>query len=165
MTAGASAPRTVILVDGRSGSGKTTLAPRIAAEFGAQLVRLDDLYPGWDGLEAGAAAVVDDVLRADAPGWRAWDWVADAPAAWHPLDPAAPIVVEGCGALSRASAPLATLSLWVELDDEERKVRALARDGVAYAPHWDRWAAQEAAFLAREHPRALADVVVDGRAL
>ena len=60
-----------ILIDGRSGSGKTELARSIAAHWPeAQLVRLDDLYPGWDGLDAGSAAV---------PGiltdfrWRAWD--------------------------------------------------------------------------------------------
>jgi hypothetical protein len=48
----------------------------------------------------------------------------------------------------------------VELDEATRKRRALARDGEAYAPYWDRWAAQEAAFIAREHPQALADRVV-----
>jgi len=64
------------------------------------------------------------------------------------------------GAISAASRPLADLALWVQLDDATRKQRALARDGDTYAPHWDRWAAQELRYLAREDPQALADVTI-----
>ncbi|MDQ1578127.1 MAG: hypothetical protein QOE21_814, partial [Microbacteriaceae bacterium] len=56
-----------------------------------------------------------------------------------------------------------TFAIWVELDAATRKRRALDRDGDAYRPHWDRWAAQELAFAEREHPSELADLVVDGR--
>jgi cytidylate kinase len=152
-----------ILVDGRSGSGKTRLAAAlVAARPVAQLLRLDDLYPGWDGLAAGYRMLHDDVLAASDPSWRRWDWVAGAPAERHRIDPAAPLVVEGAGALGRATRPYAALAVWVELDGATRKRRALARDGDAYAPHWDRWAAQEAAFIAAEQPARLADLVVDG---
>jgi uridine kinase len=152
--------RPVVLVDGRSGSGKSTIARELAAGMDAELVRLDDLYPGWDGLEAGSRHVHDHVLAASVPRWRRWDWGADAPAEWHELDPSRALVIEGCGALSRANRALASFGVWVELDDATRKRRALARDGGTYAPHWERWAAQEDAFIAREHPRHLADVVV-----
>ncbi len=40
----------ITLVDGRSGSGKTTFATELAEREGAQLLSLDDVYPGWDGL-------------------------------------------------------------------------------------------------------------------
>ena len=157
--------RPVVLIDGRSGSGKTTLARILAPALGAQLVRLDDFYTGWDGLEAGSTMVVLDVLQPRNPGWHRWDWTHDSAGEWHPIDKDLPLVVEGCGTLSRAAAPQATLRVWVELDDAERKRRALARDGSGYAPYWDRWAAQEDEFIARENPRALADIVVDGREL
>lgn len=148
-----------ILIDGRSGSGKTELARSIVGAWPeAQLVRLDELYPGWDGLDAGSAAVAGILTTFR---WREWDWTTGRPGGWHDLDPARPIIVEGVGALSRASRTFADLGLWVQLDDTIRKQRALARDGDTYAPHWDRWAAQEERFIARENPRALADVVID----
>ena len=154
------ATRPVVLIDGRSGSGKTELASALAPILSAQLVRLDDIYPGWSGLDAASEAVARDILGRHR--WQRWDWAAGAPAEWHELDPAVPIVVEGCGALSRASRALATFSIWVELDAVTRKARAIERDGEAYAPYWDRWAAQEASFIAREHPADLADLIVRG---
>lgn len=148
-----------ILIDGRSGSGKTELARSIVSHWPeAQLVRLDDVYPGWDGLDA-ASAAVPGILKQHR--WRQWDWVTGRAAHWHELDPQRPLIIEGVGAISRASRPLADLALWVELDDDTRKQRALARDGDSYAPHWDRWAAQELRFIAREDPRGLADVIME----
>jgi uridine kinase len=157
---------TITLIDGRSGSGKTDLARRMVETMPATtLVRLDDIYPGWDGLEAGSRHVHDHVLEPLAAGqparWQRWDWESGAPAEWHDVDPARPLIVEGCGSLSRANRALADLGIWVELDAPTRKLRALARDGEAYVPHWDRWAAQEEAFIAREHPRDLADRVLE----
>lgn len=148
------------LLDGRSGSGKSELASALARDWPElQVVRLDDLYPGWDGLDDGSAAV-PGILTTHR--WRDWDWVAGAPGDWHDLDPQRPILIEGMGALSRASRALVDAALWVELDAPTRKARALARDGELYAPHWERWAAQEERYLARENPAALADVVVPG---
>ncbi|WIB78504.1 ATP-binding protein [Curtobacterium sp. MCPF17_002] len=153
------ADRLVVLVDGRSGTGKTTLGNAVADRLGAQLVHLDDLYPGWDGLRAAAEAVVTDVLGGPS-GYRRWDWTTSAPTDWVPLDPDAPIVIEGCGALSRASAALASLRVWLEADDDTRWQRAIGRDGEVFAREWERWAAQEAAFIAAEHPAGLADLVL-----
>lgn len=149
-----------ILIDGRSGSGKTELARALVEGWpAAQLVRLDSIYPGWDGLDEGSLAVPR--ILSD-HRWREWDWAAAEPGAWHELDPARPVIIEGVGALSRASRPLADVALWVELGAAERKRRALDRDGELYAPHWDRWAAQEDRFIARERPQRLADAIVPG---
>lgn len=156
----AGADRVVVLVDGRSGSGKSTLGRALATELDAQLVRLDDFYTGWGGLQSGSDMVVADVLRAEDAGWRRWDWQADAPAEWHPLDASRGLVIEGCGALSRRSSALATLRIWVELDPVTRRERALARDGVVYEEYWDRWAEQERRFIERERPQELADIIL-----
>ncbi len=148
----------VLLIDGRSGSGKTELATALAERIDAQLVRLDDVYPGWDGLEAASKLVRSDILLQHR--WQRWDWASGRLAEWHELDPAQPLVVEGSGALSHANRELATLGVWVELDEPTRKARALARDGAMYEPHWDAWAAQEQLFYDRERPDLLADLVV-----
>ncbi|MGV8884741.1 MAG: ATP-binding protein [Microbacteriaceae bacterium] len=149
-----------LLIDGRSGSGKTELANAIQALTGAQLVHMDQLYPGWHGLEAGSRAVTQLLTTGR---WREWDWHQSAPGAWHRVDLSLPLIVEGCGALSRANRELADYGVWVALDDPTRKQRALARDGAMFAPHWEDWAAQEWHFISRELPIALADERVDGR--
>lgn len=142
----------ITLIDGRSGAGKTYLARDFPD---AQVVHLDDVYPGWDGLDAGSDAV---------PGiltdyrWQEWDWTTSAFGKWHELDPARPIVIEGVGAISRRSVPLADRAIWLELDPVARKRRALERQP-DFAEHWDDWAAQEDAFIARENPAALATEV------
>jgi uridine kinase len=156
----ASDGRPVVLLDGGSGAGKSTLATPLAAALDAELVRLDDVYPGWDGLEAGSRAVYEEIIPT--ARWHRWDWGSDAVADERRIDPSRPLVVEGCGALSRRARGLATFGVWIELDRLERRRRAIARDGDTYAPHWDRWAEQERVFFARERPDLLADVILDG---
>jgi hypothetical protein len=128
------------------------------------LVHLEDIYPGWGGLQAASEHVHDAVLQplaaGDVPRWRRWDWVADAPAGWNELDPSRPVIVEGSGSLSRQNRRLARFAVWLEADEPLRKRRALARDGDTYAPHWDEWARQEREFIAQNGPRELADVVI-----
>ena len=76
------------------------------------------------------------------------------------VEPHRRLVVEGAGALTPAHRALADLGIWVETPDAERKRRALLRDGDMYRPHWDLWAAQENAHIARHHPRSVADWIV-----
>lgn len=148
-----------LLIDGPSGAGKTTLANQIGAALGIRVVHLDDFYPGWSGLAEGAAMVARDVLDPHAPGYWRWDWEQDRRGEWVELDPGADVIVEGVGAVTRASIGKARKrgavdALWVYADAEVRKRRALKRDPY-YAEFWDMWAAQEAAL-----ERVPADVTV-----
>lgn len=157
------AARTV-LIDGRSGSGKSTLASRLAAlRPDATLIRLDAIYPGWDGLAWASDHLQTSVLQPRSLGypaaWREWNWQTGSPAGWHPVPADRPLIVEGVGSLSAANRTHADLAIWVECADADRKARAITRDGDTYAPHWERWAAQEELFLAQNHPTALADII------
>ncbi|MGO4957983.1 cobalt ABC transporter [Luteococcus sp. Sow4_B9] len=155
-----------VLVDGGSGAGKTTFARSLRDGWEelcgeqVQLVSLDDCYPGWHGLAAGSRAVHETMLRPVSPGYRRWDWVANRPGEWVTLDPDLPLVVEGCGALTQESAPLAGLRLWLALDEPHRRARALGRDGESYAPWWEIWARQERIHWDRNHPWDLADFII-----
>jgi predicted kinase len=156
------ATRLVVLIDGHSGSGKTTLATQLAERLEALQISLDDMYPGWGGLEVGSA-MVRGVLDPTEPGYRRWDWNTNQPAGWRTISTDRDLVIEGSGAMSRANRALATFGIWVRLDQQERKRRALARDGPTIHQNWDRWTAQEQAFFARERPDTLADAIMDGR--
>lgn len=157
--------RPVILLDGGSGAGKSSLAVLVAEAWRATrgeellLVSLDDVYPGWHGLAAGSTAV-PRILAASGPGYRRWDWETSQPADWVTIDPRAPILVEGCGALTLESAPLATCRVWLELDESVRKARALARDKGGYDPYWNIWAAQERLHWRDNRPWTHADLTV-----
>jgi uridine kinase len=156
------ARRIVVLIDGHSGAGKTTLATELAYGLKAQHVALDSFYPGWGGLEVGSA-MVRNVLDPAISEYRRWDWKRNQAAERHKVSSKRDIVIEGSGCMSRANRELATFGLWIRLDEATRKRRALERDGAANHQNWDRWAAQEQAFFARERPDLLADAIMDGR--
>lgn len=154
----------VVGVDGPSGAGKTVLAARMASALGAGVVHVEDLYPGWGGLEPAVPRLVAWVLEPLAAGrsarWRRWDWAAGRYAEWRTLAPTSTVVVEGVGAGARACAPYLDLLVWVQAPEPVRYAQAMARDGVAYRPYWRRWAAAERVHFEREGTRARADVVV-----
>lgn len=168
-------PDAVVVIDGRSGAGKSTFADRLVAAWPSRtepvLVRMDDIYPGWNGLDAASEHIRRMLLEPRAAGrpagWRRHDWDRDAPAEWHAVPGDRPLVIEGCGSLSRRNAEHADLRIWLEADGTIRKVRALARDAGAFDDHWDMWTDQMELFVEREDPVDSADLVLrndDGEA-
>ena len=133
----------VVTIDGYSGAGKSTLAAALARLVnGWQVLHLDDWYPGWDGLAAGsdiARRLAADLRGGRASSYKAWDWEAGETGATIRV-PLAPTIIEGCGAIEAE----ADLAIWIaDPGEDERRSRALARDGQTYAPHWRRWAEQD----------------------
>lgn len=159
----------LLCLDGPAGSGKSTLAAAVAAaRKGTVVVHLDDLLVGWDGgLPRMVCDLVADVLAPLAAGrpasYRRFDWHAARLAERVGVPPSPLLVVEGVGAGSRLTAPYRAALAWVEADPELRRERGLARDGDAFAPHWDSWARREEVHFAREGTRARADLVIDTR--
>ena len=155
----------VVAVDGPSGSGKSTFADHLSAALdGAPVVRMDDLYPGWDGLDDAVPRLLEWVLlplSAGAPArYRRYDWDAGRYAEWHEVPTSDVVVVEGVASGARAGVPYVSLLVWVDAALDVRFERGMARDGEGYRPHWERWAAQEERHFAAEGTRARADVRV-----
>ena len=130
-------------IDGYSGSGKSTLAAAIARLVSDwQVLHLDDWYPGWDGLAAGADTarrIAADLRAGRASSYEAWDWENGTTGATICV-PLAPTIIEGCGAIEAE----ADLAVWIaDPGEDERRHRALERDGQTYEPHWQRWARQD----------------------
>lgn len=153
----------LLCIDGPAGSGKTTLAAQVHEETGAPVLRMDDLYPGWQGLFAVEPHVLGilEPLAAGRPGrYRRYDWHAGAYAEEHVVEPAPLLVLEGVGSGSLAWAARATALVWVEAEPEVRLVRGLARDGEEYRDSWVAWGHDEQALFARDRIRERADLVI-----
>lgn len=162
----------IIAVDGRSGAGKTTLAVELAARLRqhhkVSLFHLEDIYPGWNGLMPGIERYVGTVLTPLSSGqaaeWTSWDWERHYDGGLNVTLPAEIIIVEGVGAAAETARPLLDAVVWVECPGEDRRRRALARDGSTYEPYWDSWAAQEEQWLASDAVISAADVRVQNPA-
>jgi hypothetical protein len=165
----------VVAVDGPSGSGKTTLALGVREALARRtgepvgLVHMDEIYPGWDGLADAPGLLAEQVLgplsRGEPAGHRLWSWVRDTWVGTRVVPPSRLLVVEGCGSSVGAARAYVAVSVFVDADRDLRRTRGLARDGVAYEPHWDRWAAQEAELFDGDRTRVRADLVVDTSSL
>ena len=153
--------RLVVLVDGRSGSGKSRFAEQLASEYGeASVLHLDDLYPHWHGLAQGVAQA-QELLTAWAAGQEAiyvpTQWPGTPPASVRTISQQGLLIVEGVGALACASsftANVRRVGYVFDVPADVRRVRALRRDGEAFAPHWDEWATQEEEFQTANPLRA-----------
>jgi hypothetical protein len=155
----------LVLLDGPSGAGKSTLADALRANWpGATpvLVRLDDAYPGWHGLErAGdelARTLVHRRRRGATGGWRRWDWAGDRPGALECVRPGRALIIEGCGAFAAGALAPDAVRIWIDAPDAVRRRRALDRDDGAYDPYWDVWESQWRRYVRRTAPERRAGV-------
>lgn len=167
----ASAPL-IIGIDGRSGSGKTVLstvlAENLTPDHNVTVLRLEDLYRGWDGLAAGIEIFSRDVLPRLAVGETAtyptWDWDANddggSPGPEVTTAPTEVIICEGVGVGARANRALLDVLIWLRVPDAVRYERAINRDGSRYTTQWDNWAAQERALLDQDQIYDAADLVL-----
>lgn len=159
----------ILAVDGRSGAGKSTLASRMTQALRAEgedveLFHVEDVYRGWSGLRSGLDHYVHHVLSPLRQGldaaWYAWDWAADAVEPEARLTRCADVILcEGVGAGCPQAVGLLSARLTLSAPASVRKARALARDGETFRPHWDGWAAQEAALPTL--PDAVGDLTLD----
>ncbi|MEV7663279.1 aminodeoxychorismate synthase component I [Paenarthrobacter sp. NPDC089316] len=162
----------IIAVDGRSGAGKTTLAVELAARLRqhhkVSLFHLEDIYPGWNGLRTGieryVATVLTPLSQGAAAEWVSWDWERHYDGGLNVTLPAEIVIVEGVGSAAEAARPMLDAVVWVEAPGDDRRRRALTRDGSTYEPYWDTWAAQEEEWLSADAVIEDADIHVQNPA-
>lgn len=163
----------IIGIDGRSGSGKTVLSTALANNLrdahNVTVLRLEDLYPGWNGLQSGMEIFSHRVLPKLAAGETAtyptWDWHSaesheGGPGETVTTSPTEVIICEGVGVGARANRELLDILIWLRVPDQVRYDRAMQRDGATYQPQWDNWAAQERHVLDQDQIYDEADLVL-----
>ena len=163
----------IVGIDGRSGSGKTVLskvlAENLSIDHDVTVLRLEDLYRGWQGLHAGMEIFSRKILPLLAAGETAtyptWDWHADdgtdgGPGPTATTEPTEVIICEGVGVGARQNRELLDVLIWLRVPDEVRYERAVGRDGESYRHQWDNWAAQERRMLDEDQIYDAADLVL-----
>lgn len=151
----------VLAIDGPAGAGKTTLSSAIRLLQPCVVLHMDDLYDGWDGLEAGVAqaeAVLAALAEGRRPSYRRYDWVTGAYAEEVSVPETPLLVIEGVG--SGGTERRADCVVWLELPADVRRERALARGD--FAGQWERWSELEGGHFARTRTRERADLVIEG---
>jgi len=166
----ATAPRgcatKIIAIDGLGGAGKTSLAAILARELGGvPVVHTDDFATHEDFLGWGPrlrASVLEPLARGERASYRPYLW--DERRLGEPISvPAGGVVViEGVFCSRTELRPYLACIVWVETPRPVRLARALLRDGAAAVEFWADWTAAEERFLAEEHPREHAHLVIDG---
>jgi AAA domain len=156
----------VIAIDGPSGAGKTDFAAALAEQLpSAQVLHMDDLYPGWDGLQRAVADLHGQILaplaRGERATYRRWDWEHERYAEWHSLPETRLLLVEGVGSGAGPGRQLESALIWLDADRDIRLRRGIERDGALYLPHWRRWAASEDALFALDGTRSHAGLILD----
>ena len=126
---------------------------------------MDDLFEGWSGLpriDAQLDGLLGPLGEGRAGSYRRYDWLAGEYAETVTVEPVPLLVLEGVGSGASRFESLQTVLVWVEAPYDVRLRRGIERDGDAFAPHWEQWAADETELFARERTRERADLVVDG---
>jgi uridine kinase len=164
----------LVAVDGHGGSGKSTFADGLARASGdavhtddnAHVVHTDDF--AYAGLTSGLDVdrlrrqIVEPLTRDESARHQRFDWQSQQLAEWHEIAPGGLVVVEGVSSLRRELGRPWDLSVWVEAPRSVCLRRGLERDGQDAEPLWRQWLAAEDAYVDRDDPRGVADLIVDG---
>jgi uridine kinase len=154
----------LICIDGPAGSGKSTLADQVHRLSGAPVLRMDDLYPGWNGLfdvDPHVLGILEPLSRGESGRYCRYDWPAGEYRESRVVDPAPLLVLEGVGAGNLAWSRLVSTLVWVEAPAGVRLARGVARDGEHERAHLVVWSQDEERLFAEQDTRARADLVFE----
>jgi uridine kinase len=170
LRAGTSASGPIILaIAGHGAAGKTTLARRIADLAPPELgpiahVATDEFWTGAGfALERALTEVLEPLRRSEVARFSSFDWASQSPAGERVLASPNLVVFEGVCALHQMYRSVLDIRVWIDTPLDVRLARAVQRDGEGARARWTEvWIPNEEAYVARDRPRACADVIVDG---
>lgn len=167
-------PVKFIAVDGYGGSGKSSLATLLSEKLGAEIIHTDD-FAGWDNPTDWWPLVIKRVFEPIKQGVKTLSyprskWWADhhpEPVVDQPVMPI--MILEGVTAMRSEFRPYISFGIFVDTPKDECLRRGFERDkGMdgksddEIMTMWQDWQKAEDEYLARDNPKAFADLVVDG---
>ena len=154
----------VIAIDGPGGAGKSSLADWLARELQAPIIHTDE-FASWDDPIDWWPSLLERALRPIAAGrparYEPTRW-GGAKKSQRVVMPDNFVILEGVTASREAFRPYLAYSIWIETPRKLRLHRGLQRDGADARATWDRWMAEEDAYILRERPVDYADLVLPG---
>jgi uridine kinase len=159
-------PFILVGIGGRGAAGKTTIARKLASECDAQIVATDSFWTGEHfDLDRLRTEVVDVLVDGGTPHFVSFDWATKTSVGARSIHPSGVIVIEGVCALHQMFREFYDIRVWVEAPREIRLHRATARDGEQARHQWETvWMPNEEAYIERDRPIGIADLIVDGTA-
>jgi len=157
---------TLVAIDGLGGAGKTSLAAILARELGnVPVVHTDHFvthehYFQWG--ERFLAQVLAPLARGEPACFRPYLWSARGLGEPIVVPGGGLVLIEGVSCSRAEFLSYLAYVVWVDTPRPVRLARGLVRDGSSAREFWREWMAAEDRWLAAEHPRHRADVVVDG---
>lgn len=170
---------TLVAIDGLAASGKSYLTDELVRRNPKwQVIRLDELqlptpdqaWERWTDEECSQCFVDTNHLKSLLTGLRQGRLVDFQPYEWanHRVSevartyvPEGVVLVEGAYTMRGVLLPLYDLTVWVELDDEER-IRRIDSRLPAESGWQDAWFRGERTYMSSEKPQERAMVVVSG---
>jgi uridine kinase len=154
----------IVAIDGLGGAGKSSLAAYLARQLGASIVHTDDFASWENALDWGPALVallLDPLAHGRPARYTPTSWEG-APADELVVEPGGLVLLEGVSSSRKAFRPYLAYSIWIETPRGVRLRRGLERDGEQARGAWERWMADEDAYVDRERPLERASLVLPG---
>lgn len=163
-----------IAIDGHGGSGKSSLADLLAKRFNAEIIHTDD-FAGWDNPDNWWPLVIERVFEPIKSGALTLNYPRSKWWETHNPEPVVDqtvtniMILEGVSALRKEFRPYLSFGIYVDTPLEICLQRGFERDKGQDGKSddeirrmWQDWYEKEEVYIARDDPKAFADLVLDG---